>query len=94
MDFLPGGPKIIKRNEYQFVYEPIYYDYAWFRFNIMSSFGELLTVVDKERLRICENPDCRFLFYDNSRNSTKRHCQHNCSNLMKARRFREKSANK
>lgn len=86
--------QLINKEGYKAIYIPNSYDYYWLRYNILSSFTELLTVVNIERLRICENPDCKFVFYDSSRNSTKRHCQSSCSNLMKVRRFREKTTKK
>ncbi len=55
---------------------------------------QLLFESEKERIRICENPDCKYIFFDNSRNKSKRHCYEGCANIMKVRRFREKNATK
>jgi predicted RNA-binding Zn ribbon-like protein len=56
---------------------------------IALSFGELLTGEEASRLRICDNPSCRWVFHDSSRNRSKRWCDDKCcGNLMKVRRFR------
>jgi predicted RNA-binding Zn ribbon-like protein len=42
-----------------------------------------------ERVRACDNPDCRWLFLDTSKNRTRRWCDMKlCGNRMKARRFK------
>lgn len=44
------------------------------------------------RLKICRNPDCRWAFYDRSRNHSRIWCEmKECGNVMKARRFRRKA---
>jgi predicted RNA-binding Zn ribbon-like protein len=44
-----------------------------------------------ERIRTCRNPDCRWAFYDRSRNHSKVWCtMAECGNKMKARRFRQR----
>jgi predicted RNA-binding Zn ribbon-like protein len=41
------------------------------------------------RLKSCANPECRWLFYDESRNRTARWCSMGaCGNISKARRYR------
>lgn len=50
----------------------------------------LLFEMEHDRIRICENPTCRYYFYDSSKNKSKRHCASNCNNVMKAKRHREK----
>lgn len=41
------------------------------------------------RVRACENPECRWLFYDGSKNGARRWCSMSlCGNRMKARRFK------
>jgi predicted RNA-binding Zn ribbon-like protein len=40
-------------------------------------------------LRVCEKPDCRWLFLDTSKNHSRRWCDMKiCGNRMKARRFK------
>jgi len=51
--------------------------------------GELLTGEMAQTIRACENPDCRWLFLDTSKNHTRRWCDMKlCGNRMKARRFK------
>jgi len=59
---------------------------------IAAGFGETLAHGDPERIKICDNRDCRWVFYDRSKNRSRRWCEGNtgCGNLMKVRRFRAK----
>jgi len=50
---------------------------------------QLMESEDMQRLRACDNPDCRWLFLDTSKNHTRRWCVMKiCGNRMKARRFK------
>lgn len=43
------------------------------------------------RLKVCRNPGCQWVFYDRSRNQTRRWCEMRvCGNRAKARSFRER----
>jgi predicted RNA-binding Zn ribbon-like protein len=55
---------------------------------IVHAAVKLLTVeAERSRVRICEAPDCVWLFYDSSRNRSRRWCDmRQCGNRMKARR--------
>jgi len=57
---------------------------------IAASFAGLLVEGDPRRIRMCENQDCRWIFYDRSRNRTRRWCEGptGCGNLLKVRRHR------
>lgn len=60
---------------------------------LILSFGELLNDAERSRLRRCANPDCSYLFYDESDNRSRRWCFTNvCGNLMHVRAFRAKSS--
>jgi predicted RNA-binding Zn ribbon-like protein len=51
--------------------------------------ARLLLSDDMQRLRACENRECRWLFLDTSKNHTRRWCDmKSCGNRMKARRFK------
>jgi predicted RNA-binding Zn ribbon-like protein len=64
-------------------------DWNWVQAEIVASFAELLTDHDPRRLKICRNPHCLGIFYDESKSRTQRYCTPDkCGNLMKARRFR------
>lgn len=55
----------------------------------IRSAAELLTSPDPERLKICDAPDCRWLFLDRSRNGRRRWCDMKvCGNREKVRRHR------
>jgi predicted RNA-binding Zn ribbon-like protein len=44
------------------------------------------------RMKACGNPDCRWAFYDSSKNRSGRWCEMaSCGNRMKARAFRERA---
>jgi predicted RNA-binding Zn ribbon-like protein len=56
---------------------------------IAASFARTLADGEKSRLRICDNPDCLWVYYDDTRNRSKRYCDDKmCGNLLKVRRFR------
>lgn len=55
---------------------------------IVRSFAEFIAAFDPHRLRVCGNPDCRWVFYDETRNASRRWCSPTCSSLIKVRRYR------
>ncbi|TFE19654.1 CGNR zinc finger domain-containing protein [Cohnella luojiensis] len=56
---------------------------------IAASFSRMLTDNEPSRIRICDNPNCLWVYYDDTRNRSKRYCDDKmCGNLMKVRRFR------
>jgi predicted RNA-binding Zn ribbon-like protein len=56
---------------------------------LVSSACDLMTSDVVERVRACNNTECRWLFLDTSKNRTRRWCDMAvCGNRMKARRFR------
>jgi predicted RNA-binding Zn ribbon-like protein len=59
---------------------------------IASGFGETLARGEPARIKVCDNHDCLWVFYDRSKNRSRRWCEGNtgCGNLMKVRRFRAK----
>ncbi|WP_411346491.1 CGNR zinc finger domain-containing protein [Paenibacillus sp. WLX1005] len=62
---------------------------------IVADFAATLLHGDARRIRHCDNPDCRWVFYDDTRSRTKRYCDDKlCGNLMKVRRFRARQKNK
>ncbi|WP_201007515.1 CGNR zinc finger domain-containing protein [Paenibacillus glycanilyticus] len=90
---LSDGPVILRITETESKYQleslPIQSGWSRIRVEIATSFVRLLTEGDPARLRICENPDCMTVYYDETRNCSKRFCDNKvCGNLMKVRRFR------
>lgn len=67
--------------------KPVKKDLNWILSEISASFIQLLSI-DDGRLRRCENPDCGWFFYDETRNRSKKCCDETCSTLLKVRRFR------
>lgn len=63
---------------------------------IATSFAEVLVEGDLTRIKLCENSDCRWVFYDRTRSRTRRWCEGptGCGNLLKVRRFRERQKKK
>lgn len=59
---------------------------------IASGFGETLARGEPARIKVCDNRDCLWVFYDRSKNRSRRWCEGNtgCGDLMKVRRFRAK----
>lgn len=60
--------------------------------DIAVSFAEVLVLGEPDRIKICENQDCLWIFYDQSKNKSRKWCEGGtgCGNLMKVRRFRTK----
>jgi len=64
-------------------------DWDWVLAETAASLADLLAQGEPERLKVCENRDCRWVFYDDSRNRSRRWCDSRaCGNLIKVRRFR------
>lgn len=64
--------------------------------DIAKSFAVMLIEGDLARIKLCENSDCRWVFYDRSRSRTRRWCEgaSGCGNLLKVRRFRKRQKKK
>jgi predicted RNA-binding Zn ribbon-like protein len=58
---------------------------------VAASFATMLVGGEAERIKVCANPDCGWVFYDESRNRTRRWCDASeCGNLIKVRRHRQR----
>ena len=57
---------------------------------IAGTFAEAVSGGDPARIKTCRNLDCRWTFYDRSKNRSRRWCDPDCGNLIKVRRFRQK----
>jgi predicted RNA-binding Zn ribbon-like protein len=80
LDAVPGG--------YAVRLEPAARDWDWVLAEIAASFARILADGDPTRLRQCGNPDCNWVFYDDSKNRARRWCADTCGTLMRVRRFR------
>ena len=68
---------------------PSRYDWRWALAEVASSAAELLAAGEPRRLRVCANPDCSWMFYDESRSGSRRWCEGTiCGSLVKVRRHR------
>ena len=55
--------------------------------SVAASFSAMLAQGDPARIKICANPDCLWVVYDESRNHTRRWCDaKGCGNPIKVRR--------
>ena len=55
----------------------------------IASYAQLLATDGLDRIRVCANPDCSWLFYDQTRNRSRRWCDPNmCGTLLRVRRHR------
>ncbi len=92
-EVLAGGPVVrqvaITAPGYRLDLVPLRQDWPQVRAEIAASLAGTLVEGEGARVRICENPDCCWVFYDDTRNRAKRFCDEKlCGNLMKVRRFR------
>ncbi len=61
---------------------------------LAASAMDLMTSDAVDRVRACDNPECRWLFLDTSKNHTRRWCEMRlCGNRIKARRFKAHKRN-
>lgn len=68
---------------------PLRQDWSQVMAEMVAAFAATVTAGEGARIRICDNNDCRWVFYDDTRNRTKRFCDDKmCGNLIKVRRFR------
>lgn len=69
---------------------PLVRDWRWIMADLTRSAVEILGDRDsRRRLKVCANPDCSWLFYDETLNRSRRWCLSNfCGNLVKVREFR------
>ena len=56
---------------------------------VAASFADLLANGDPTRIKVCANPDCRWVILDESRNRSRRWCEEAvCGSLVKVRKHR------
>lgn len=84
---------VTAENGYRIVKVPVNQDWMWVESEIAASFIDLISKYETERIKHCENPECKWVFYDESKSRTRRWCDDTCGSLMKVRRFRERKKN-
>ncbi|WP_307393917.1 CGNR zinc finger domain-containing protein [Bacillus horti] len=78
-----------KENQFELITLPLDSSLAQLKAQIIASFVEALVEGQYKRIKICDNPDCRWVYYDTTKNRSKRFCDDKtCGNLMKVRRHR------
>jgi predicted RNA-binding Zn ribbon-like protein len=89
LDTAPFKLHLVRIGEhYQTRQLPLNNDWHWVLGEVAASFAALLAHHDPSRIKQCENPDCRWVYYDESANQNRRWCEDSCANLMRVRRFR------
>jgi predicted RNA-binding Zn ribbon-like protein len=74
---------------WRLVAAPSTHDWRWAIAEVAASGARVLAEVDPRRLRVCANPSCSWMFYDQSRSGTRRWCEAPvCGSLIKVRRHR------
>lgn len=75
--------------EWKLEYVPLQSNWKQVMADIAADFAAKMADGEPGRLRICDNPDCLWVYYDETRNRSKRYCDDKlCGNLMKVRRHR------
>jgi predicted RNA-binding Zn ribbon-like protein len=70
---------------------PVRQDFAFAIAAFAVSFAQTWTQGHIDRVRICDNQDCLWVYFDETRNHSKKYCDDKmCGNLMKVMRFRAK----
>lgn len=74
---------------YQINLNAIGHQWSHIQAEIAASMAQMIAEGEPSRIRICDNPNCLWVYYDDTRNRSKRYCDDKlCGNLMKVRRFR------
>ncbi|HEU0166266.1 MAG TPA: CGNR zinc finger domain-containing protein [Chloroflexota bacterium] len=72
--------------------EPVSSDWTWTISRIGASAVQLIAKGEAQRLKVCSNPSCSWLYYDRTLNASKQYCSTNpCASLVRVRRFRRAS---
>ena len=89
LEVAPSRLQLVRdHQQYQLQQVPLRNDWSWVLGQVAISFAELLAQHDTARIKQCENPDCRWIYYDESANQTRRWCEDSCANLMRVRKHR------
>ncbi len=87
---VPVWQKLVQhQNGFRAETVPVRSDWTWVIARIAASFGEMLANHEVERIKICANSDCRWVFHDPTKARTKRWCNdRTCGNRARVRRAR------
>jgi len=87
---VPVWQKLVQnQNGFRTEAVPLRNDWDWVQARIAASFGEMLANHEVERIKICANADCRWVFHDPTKARIKRWCNdRTCGNRARVRRAR------
>ena len=87
---VPGRQKLVQgQNGFRAEMVPARNDWSWVIRRIAASLGEMLVSREVERIKVCANSDCRWVFHDPTKARTKRWCNdRTCGNRARVRRAR------
>jgi len=87
---VPRRQKLVQdQNGFRAETVPVRSDWTWVIARIAASLGEMLANQKVERIKICANSDCRWVFHDPTKARTKRWCNdRTCGNRARVRRAR------
>jgi predicted RNA-binding Zn ribbon-like protein len=59
--------------------------------HVLAEFNRLAATAQLDRLKMCESPECRWIFFDRTKPANRRWCSSDrCGNRLKVRAFRER----
>ena len=87
---VPVWQKLVQdQNGFRAETVPVRSNWTWVIARIAASFGEMLANQEVERIKVCANSDCRWVFHDPTKARTKRWCNdRTCGNRARVRRAR------
>ena len=87
---VPAWQKLVQdQNGFRAETIPVRSNWTWVHARIAASFGEMLANQEIERIKVCANSDCRWVFQDPTKARTKRWCDdRTCGNRARVRRAR------
>jgi len=87
---VPGRQKLVQgQNGFRAEMVPLHNDWSWVIRRIAASFAEMLASREVERIKVCANSGCRWVFHDPTKARTKRWCNdRTCGNRARVRRAR------
>jgi predicted RNA-binding Zn ribbon-like protein len=91
---VPARQRLVQhQNGFHSEFVPVKSDWSWVMARIAASLGEMLANGEAERIKICANGDCRWVFYDPTKARIKRWCKDStCGNRARVRRARAAQA--
>jgi predicted RNA-binding Zn ribbon-like protein len=87
---VPVWQKLVQdQNGFRAETVPVRSDWDWVMARIAASLGEMLANREVQRIRVCANSGCRWVFHDPTKARTKRWCHdRTCGNRARVRRAR------